>query len=201
MDEAPTPLQPQQFASAPRQLGNLFSSFPDHAHRNPAAYNSQLDPNLRTLDSADAFSAHHYPQLSEHGHGQQMHMGHPYAQGNSVRFQEVRSHLAVPPTQQQQQQGDGNVQIGHLGPLTPQAQIPQHAFLQHNALDRIQQESESSHVNEAPNGSGKKEAGHFANMKSIPNPPDLEAWRERLFHVDQTITLTEEEYGSAGIDI
>ena len=35
--------------------------------------------------------------------------------------------------------------------------------------------------------------GQFVGLKLIPNPPDLEAWREKLFHVDDTITLTEEE--------
>ncbi|KAF2255781.1 hypothetical protein BU26DRAFT_512739 [Trematosphaeria pertusa] len=36
--------------------------------------------------------------------------------------------------------------------------------------------------------------GQFEGLKLIPNPPDLEAWRERLFHVDDTITLTQEEF-------
>jgi hypothetical protein len=36
--------------------------------------------------------------------------------------------------------------------------------------------------------------GQFQGLKLIPNPPDLEEWRERLFHVDDMITLTEEQY-------
>lgn len=35
---------------------------------------------------------------------------------------------------------------------------------------------------------------HMGNMKIVPNPPDLDAWRERLFNVDGPITLTEEQY-------
>ena len=35
--------------------------------------------------------------------------------------------------------------------------------------------------------------GQFQGLKLIPNPPDLEQWRERLFHVDDMITLTEEQ--------
>jgi glutathione S-transferase len=35
--------------------------------------------------------------------------------------------------------------------------------------------------------------GQFEGLKLIPTPPDLDAWREKLFHVDDTITLTEEE--------
>ncbi|KAJ5086667.1 hypothetical protein NUU61_007974 [Penicillium alfredii] len=37
-------------------------------------------------------------------------------------------------------------------------------------------------------------AGQLQGMKLIPDPPDLEYWRERLFHVDETITLSEEQF-------
>lgn len=37
---------------------------------------------------------------------------------------------------------------------------------------------------------------HLGGLKIVPNPPDLDAWRERLFNVDEPITLTEEQYGS-----
>lgn len=39
-------------------------------------------------------------------------------------------------------------------------------------------------------------AGQLQGMKLVPNPPDLEYWRDRLFHVDEMITLSEEQYGS-----
>ncbi|KAJ5286639.1 hypothetical protein N7478_002325 [Penicillium angulare] len=35
-------------------------------------------------------------------------------------------------------------------------------------------------------------AGHLTGMRLVPNPPDLEFWRDRLFNVDDVITLTEE---------
>ena len=34
-----------------------------------------------------------------------------------------------------------------------------------------------------------------AGMKIVPDPPNLEYWRNRLFNVDEMITLSEEEYG------
>lgn len=37
-------------------------------------------------------------------------------------------------------------------------------------------------------------AGQLQGMKLIPNPPDLEYWRNRLFHVDEVITMSEEQY-------
>ncbi|EED24235.1 glutathione transferase, putative [Talaromyces stipitatus ATCC 10500] len=35
---------------------------------------------------------------------------------------------------------------------------------------------------------------HLGGMKIVLNPPDLDAWRERLFNVDEPITLTEEQF-------
>jgi glutathione S-transferase len=34
---------------------------------------------------------------------------------------------------------------------------------------------------------------HFQGLKLIAEPPDLEAWRQKLFDVDETITLNEDE--------
>ncbi|EEQ85623.1 hypothetical protein RJZ56_005338 [Blastomyces dermatitidis] len=39
-----------------------------------------------------------------------------------------------------------------------------------------------------------KGESYFKNMKLIPNPPDLKKWRERLFNVEDTIVLSEEEF-------
>lgn len=35
---------------------------------------------------------------------------------------------------------------------------------------------------------------HLGGLKIVPNPPDLDAWRARLFNVDEPITFTEEQY-------
>lgn len=37
-------------------------------------------------------------------------------------------------------------------------------------------------------------AGQLMGMRLIPDPPDLDYWRNRLFHADDVITLTEEQY-------
>lgn len=50
-----------------------------------------------------------------------------------------------------------------------------------------------------PDGGGTD--GHFRNLKMIPNPPNLEEWRQRLFDVDATITLTEDEYVSPSVAV
>lgn len=55
-----------------------------------------------------------------------------------------------------------------------------------------QQSAVSFHVNQ--NVSPAKEVGgHFSGMKAVPNPPDLQQWRHKLFTVKEMITLTEDE--------
>ncbi|PTU18308.1 hypothetical protein P175DRAFT_0535224 [Aspergillus ochraceoroseus IBT 24754] len=39
-----------------------------------------------------------------------------------------------------------------------------------------------------------KEHGYLRDLESIVDPPDLEAWRERLFHLDDMIVLSEEQF-------
>lgn len=39
-----------------------------------------------------------------------------------------------------------------------------------------------------------KEGGQFEGLKLIPNPEDLEYWRQKLFDVDDVLVLTEEQY-------
>jgi hypothetical protein len=58
--------------------------------------------------------------------------------------------------------------------------------------DQRQQQPTSYHVSQ--NGSPTKEmGGHFGGMKTIPNPPDLQQWRDKLFNINELITLTEDE--------
>ena len=45
-----------------------------------------------------------------------------------------------------------------------------------------------------PGNTAQSLNGQLNGLKLIPNPPDLESWREKLFNVDEAITLTEEQY-------
>jgi len=189
MEEIPS------FAAGPRHGLNPFPGFhnPPAQQQASVSFTSQLDPSLQALDSGDAFAQHFQAQL-DNGHGQHLHVGNPPYQAELAppRFQELRSHTAPPRRRQNPTVKQGG-QFGVLTP-TPQAQqIPQHSYLQHDALERIQQENGLLQLPGSLNGEEKKD-GHFANMKAIPNPPNLQAWRERLFDVDETITLTEDEY-------
>ncbi|KAE8339898.1 hypothetical protein BDV24DRAFT_152481 [Aspergillus arachidicola] len=39
-----------------------------------------------------------------------------------------------------------------------------------------------------------KQGGYLRDMPSVLDPPDLDLWRERLFNVDETIVLSEEQF-------
>ncbi|XHG01302.1 hypothetical protein AWENTII_004691 [Aspergillus wentii] len=39
-----------------------------------------------------------------------------------------------------------------------------------------------------------KPDSHAKGMKLVPDPPDLDAWREKLFNIDEVITLSEEQF-------
>ncbi|KAI9685220.1 MAG: hypothetical protein M1820_010829, partial [Bogoriella megaspora] len=45
-----------------------------------------------------------------------------------------------------------------------------------------------------PGEAQEKNDSHLEGLKLVPSPPDLEVWREKLFHIHEPITLTEEEF-------
>jgi hypothetical protein len=59
--------------------------------------------------------------------------------------------------------------------------------------EQTQNNTRNSNSNDSEVVNIPNTGGHFGGMKLVPHPPDLQAWRERLFNVDDTITLTEEQ--------
>ncbi|KAL9604484.1 MAG: hypothetical protein Q9219_000449 [cf. Caloplaca sp. 3 TL-2023] len=82
-------------------------------------------------------------------------------------------------------------QAGQFGILTPHPPLPNQPQIHHAGLGRFQNEIDLRPV--AVQDGGTTE-GHFSNMKTVPNPPDLENWRKKLFEVEDTVTMTEEEF-------
>jgi glutathione S-transferase len=76
------------------------------------------------------------------------------------------------------QQLNGNGQYGVLtaGPV------------QHNAINRLQEED----IFGNPESGDQKSNGHLST-KIVPDPPNLAEWRQKLFNVDEMITLSEDE--------
>ena len=66
---------------------------------------------------------------------------------------------------------------GSFSVITPEQHHHQHVSFQVNQ-------------DESP---AKETGGHFGRMKAILNPPNLKEWREKLFNVNEVITLTEDE--------
>lgn len=78
-----------------------------------------------------------------------------------------------------QQHGNG----GQFGILTA-------GPIQHSSIGRLQQEED---LFGSPDGGDQKSNGHLST-KIVVDPPDLADWRQRLFNVDEMITLSEEEF-------
>ncbi len=125
------------------------------------------------------------------------------------RFHEIRSNVQPPSSQSNNQYGshhgegamfqvlsrtrqqqNNEIGGGQFGILSPDPRLlPQH--LSHDGqLGRPQHEFDLPPVSATDGGTT---AGHFSDMKVVPNPPRLDEWRQKLFDVDDTIALTEDE--------
>ncbi|PGH18579.1 hypothetical protein AJ79_00358 [Helicocarpus griseus UAMH5409] len=115
---------------------------------------------------------HQQQQQLSHAHHQHQHQLQLHTPNNTNGFLEHRN----------------NGQLDMLRPLQPN--LPPHLLAQfHSTPPDI-----PNPVDQSPSSGRKGEGSHFKNMKLIPNPPDLQKWRERLFHVEDTIVLSEDEF-------
>lgn len=76
--------------------------------------------------------------------------------------------------------------------LTPHAQVPKQDSNHREALGQLKNEID---LQPAPAQEEGTTDGHFSNLKMVLDPPNLEQWRKRLFDLDDTISMTEDEYG------
>ena len=185
---------PQAFANGARHLAaNPFNGFPHTpTPHGPSSFAPHhLDPNLQALDNGNTFAGHFPTQLGD-GSGQQLPIGNPFTPNT---LQDLRTAQINSPQQHVGSSG------GQFGVLTPQpAALTTPSFAQTPAVARIQREN-GQDQDATPDGTPKKESSHFPGMKNIPNPPDLARWRQKLFDVEETMTLTEEEYVFASTQI
>lgn len=92
--------------------------------------------------------------------------------------------------------GHGQMHIPNDGsPHTPQQHgnggqygILSAGPVQHNAINRLQEED----IFGNPEGGDQKSNGHLST-KIVVDPPNLTEWRQKLFNVDEMITLSEDE--------
>ena len=186
------------FNAAQGPYNQAFNNF-TAAAASDGTFVSHLDPNLSALGSGVAFGDQFEPQLNG-DHGQAIALANSFPQeGDEAPTQFPRLRSQAMSTGQQmtrQTQSTGQQQFDD-GTLGSTVHLPEdRTFVQQTAIQRAEQREHNAAAEEdGPGSSGakKKETGHFSGMKKILNPPDLERWRQRLFDVDDTIVMSEEE--------
>lgn len=181
----------------PPTLRNLQPAALQALHHPQARHNiptlaSQINQEIPGFDTADAnaLSQHFQPDLGGPSNINNPQSTNAFEHSNHPRHYAPHAN-GQPQTPQQRpphifQQHHG----GQFGVLTPQVPLPSQLHAQHSAIGHQQQEPEFFPT---PEQGGGKSDGHFRDLKVVPNPPNLEEWREKLFNVNETITLTEEE--------
>ena len=184
------------FAAAQRQYSQAFNNFTAAATSN-GNFVSHLDPNLNTLENGIAFTNQFTPQLDS-SHGQTITMANSFPESTErtpAQYPRLRSQAMSTAQEQQRQAQQGQPGGQQFNIVAPSIQIPNEAFAQRSAVQSTPNGRKSASIDEhGSSGAGKKEAGHFSGMKKILNPPDLVGWRQRLFDVEDTVIMSEEEY-------
>ncbi|KZF26392.1 hypothetical protein L228DRAFT_264793 [Xylona heveae TC161] len=151
---------------------------------------SQLAPELRALSSSDPFQRQVQAELASastiRGHSQ--HHIHP-----RQIFESAQPHHFHPSQALRQAHALPNHTHGarHFGIFTTDSSPENQRASPQNAVERTQQEES---LFPSPENTDKRSQGHFDSLKIVPNPPNLGVWRQKLFDVDDTITLTEEDF-------
>ncbi|CAN9161835.1 unnamed protein product [Alternaria sp. RS040] len=194
-----------QQASSPvlQQLRSLHPGALQTLHQSPDGTlypHNQVLPELQNLHTSDvyqhqyALSGPQHPPPPSHAHALPVHFEQhalppsgPYPPFQPAGYQHGASprfmNAPPPPLQDHAQQYHASP------PQTVQRPIQQLALPRHVEQAPLPHKQESQDEDTPLSNHGQ-----FQGLKLIPNPPDLEQWRERLFHVDDMITLTEEQF-------
>ncbi|KAJ5679466.1 hypothetical protein N7462_007710 [Penicillium macrosclerotiorum] len=132
---------------------------------------------------------HHSSQLQHDAQQQLRHDSHLQHARQLQHVPQLQNSPQAHPSQLQQTSQIANPIV--LGDSTSQApgsgldslQTPYTAFTHHDY---------AALASNAPDASGF--AGQLEGMKLVPEPPDLDLWRNKLFNVDEMITLSEEQF-------
>ncbi|KAK2799617.1 hypothetical protein FQN51_006749 [Onygenales sp. PD_10] len=189
---------PDDLPSLPTDPGlTVASDFEAAAAAAAAAAGSQpfqVLPAAAGVSLKDAHGHHHH---HHHAQMQTIHGGGGQGENPQMLQSVSRQQQQQLHHQQQQQQLHTPGNNGFLEHRNGQVEMLQHLHtpLPSHLLNQFHSTPPDMDSPTATAAAGKGETtAHFGNMKLIPNPPDLEKWRERLFNVDDLIVLSEEEF-------
>lgn len=167
----------------------------------PSAYRSLQPQAAQAIQHGQAHLGHH-PLTSQNG----LDLGglddNDAVFHQDLRLQDPNAHAYPSPNPFDRNHGHRPPHPSHIqnngSPLTPQQHNHsggQFGILttpanQHHAIGRIQEEE--AHLFGSPDGSDQKSIGHLST-KVVIDPPNLAEWRQKLFNVDEMITLSEDE--------
>lgn len=181
-DEPSLHLPPALRQLQPTELQAIHHQSQVHQHAHPLT--SQLQPELDGLDgNHDTFAPRLHVELSD---PTDVH----HLQGPPGAFEQGPHHPFNngTPVTEASQTIQSAPQAGQFGILTPVPTLISQDHASHISGGNQQEEG----LFHTATGPGEID-GHITNLKIIPDPPELQAWRQRLFDVNETITLTEEE--------
>lgn len=156
--------------------GGIFHS---QTHPHASSLVSQLD-----LDPTNPFQFQ--PNLETHHPLHNLQSRTAFDQGPLPRFHEIQSLTNTNPHEHHAYNRGGP-----YGGIAPHHELPSQFQPQLETTERPQNEADSRSASMQYSGGTKR---HLENLKIIPNPPDLEQWRKKLFDVDGLITMTEDQY-------
>ncbi|KAI9877327.1 MAG: hypothetical protein M1830_004230 [Pleopsidium flavum] len=185
----------QQLPSTLRNLqpAALQALHHPQAHHALPTLASQIGPDLGGFDPADAnaLSQNFQTELGEPSNAHNLQSTNAFEQNHHPRHHSAHANSRQQTPQHRQSHTFQQHHGGQFGILTPQSPLPTQLHQRHSSIGRLQQEHE---LFQSPEQGGDKSDGHFGELKIVPHPPNLEEWRERLFHVNEMITLTEDEF-------
>ncbi len=172
----------QQLPSAYRSLQPQATQALQHGQPHLAHHSlaSQTGLDLSGLDEADAVFQQDLQRLQNAGHAQVFHTPTTFHPNPGQRHLHPQAN-GSPHTPQQH----GNA---------PQFGILTTGSAEHNAITRLHQNDDMFGSPEI----GDHKGGGLLGTAIVTDPPDLEEWRQKLFDVNEMITLSEEEFAFPG---
>ncbi|KAJ6149338.1 hypothetical protein N7471_000537 [Penicillium samsonianum] len=199
------------------QLGQFDpESQPFGPFRPPTEAESQLQNATHTFirPPRSGESANNFITPSQSAQHHQLHQGHPV---NGVATHLQPQGQSSSSLHQSQDYNNGAAHTANMsgplhgaaaGQMVPPASLSQNELAmgsnvhqaQNNSLTTLQSQSQSFQPDFIELEAGSADTvsftgpGELQGFKVVPNPPHLDYWRDRLFNVDEMITLSEEEF-------